>query len=99
MEITFSIVAQEEYIEILYYLSDKFGDDMAIKFELDIVSNLEQLQKFPHSFAVFYETDKRKFMVTKNISVIYKINELTETIEILNFWFNRANPEVLLKHL
>jgi plasmid stabilization system protein ParE len=99
MNIAYSLVAQEEYIEVLYYLADKFGEEKAIKFELDFVSNLEQLQKFPHSFGGFYETDKRKFMVNKNISVIYRINEITATIEILNFWFNSSSPEVLLQHL
>jgi plasmid stabilization system protein ParE len=99
MKINYSLVAQEEYIEILYYLADKFGEQKAIKFEEDFVSNLEQLQKFPESFGGFYETNKRKFMINKNISVIYKINEISKTIEILNFWFNRSNPEVVLQHL
>lgn len=38
-------------------------------------------------------------MVNKNVTLIFQINEISETVEILNFWFNRSNPEVVLKHL
>ena len=99
MKIIYSLIAQEEYIEVIYFLADKFGAQQAIKFEEDFLSNLKQLEKFPNSFGGFYKTNKRKFMVNKNVTVIFQINEITETVEILNFWFNRSNPEVLLKHL
>jgi len=99
MKITYSLVAQEEYIEVMYYLADKFGEEKAIKFEEDFLSNLKQLQNFPSSFGSFYKTNKRKFMVNRNVTVIFQINEITETVEILNFWLNRSDPEVLLQHL
>jgi hypothetical protein len=38
-------------------------------------------------------------MVNPYITVVYNVNEELEYIEILNFWFNRSNPEVLLQHL
>lgn len=99
MEINYSLVAQEEYIEILYFLADNYGEQVAVKFEEDFVSNLDQLQKFPESFGGFYETNKRKFMINQNVTVIYRINDKEKTIEVLNFWYNRSNPNVLLKHL
>ncbi len=99
MKINFSIIAQEEYKEIIYYLADKFGTEKAIQFETDFKSNLKQLQNFPYSFGGFHKTNKRKFMVNKNITVIFQINESSEAIEILNFWFNRSNPDVIMQHL
>jgi|LakWasMet20_HOW5_FD_contig_21_912330_length_463_multi_5_in_0_out_0_2 plasmid stabilization system protein ParE len=99
MKINYSLVAQEEYIEVVYYLADKFGEAKAIKFEEDFLSNLEQLQNFSNSFGSFYKTNKRKFMVNRNVTVIFQVDEITGMVEILNFWFNRSNPEVLLKHL
>ena len=99
MKINYSLVAQEEYIEVMYYLADKFGEEKAIKLEEDFLSNLEQLQNFPSSFGGFYKTNKRKFMVNKNVTVIFQVDEAAEVVEILNFWFNRSNPDVLLKHL
>lgn len=99
MKVIYSLVAQEEYVEVVYYLADTFGEEVAIKFEEDFLSNIKQLQNFPSSFGGFYNTNKRKFMVNRNVTVIFQINEPTETVEILNFWFNRSNPDVLLKHL
>lgn len=99
MKINYLLVAQEEYIEVMYYLADNFGEEKAIQFEEDFLSNLEQLQNFPSTFGGFYKTNKRKFMVNRNVTVIFQVDEVTEVVEILNFWFNRCNPDVLLNHL
>jgi len=99
MNLTYSLVAQEEYIEILYFLADNFGEKTALKFEEDFLSNVNNLENFPESFPLFYTTNKRKFKVNKNVTVIFQINENEASVEILNFWFNRSNPEVLIQHL
>ena len=99
MKIRLSKLAELEYREIIFNLADKYGDEKAIQFEMDFETKREQLRKFPFSFGTFYETKKRKFMVNPYITVIYNVNEDLECIEILNFWFNRSNPEALLRHL
>jgi hypothetical protein len=57
------------------------------------------VQKFPESCPFFFETTKRKFMVSPFITVIYEVNVAMKRIEILNFWLNRSNSDVLLQHL
>jgi len=99
MKVRLSKLATLEYREIIFNLADQYGDEKAIQFEIDFEAKREQLRKFPFSFGTFFETQKRKFMVNPYITVIYVVNEDLECIEILNFWFNRANPEVLLQHL
>lgn len=99
MKINYSLVAQEECIEVVYYLADKFGEDKAIKIEEDFLSNLEPLQNFPSSFGGFYTTNEPKFMVNRNVTVIFQVDEGAEVVEILNFWFNRSNPDSILKQL
>lgn len=99
MKIKFSKIAQLEYEEIINYLYDNFGKEKATKFSDVLKQNLKQVKQFPESFSFFYNTNKRKFMVNPYITVIYNVNEDLECIEILNFWFNRSNPEVLLQHL
>ena len=99
MKIQFSKIAQQEYEEIIHYLYDTFGKDKATKF-LDLLKqNLKQVKQFPESFSFFQNTDKLKFMVNPYITVVYNVNKDLDCIEILNFWFNRSNPEVLLQHL
>jgi plasmid stabilization system protein ParE len=99
MKIKFSKIAKLEYEEIMYYLYDNFGKEKATKFSDLLKQNLKQVKQFPESFSFFQNTDKRKFMVNPYIKVIYNVNKDLDCIEILNFWFNRSNPEVLLQHL
>lgn len=99
MKIKFSKIAQLEYEEIINYLYDHFGKEKAINFSETLKQNLKQVKQFPESFSFFQNTDKRKFMVNPYITVIYNVNKDLDCIEILNFWFNRSNPEVLLQYL
>lgn len=99
MKIKFSKIAVLEYQEIVKYLYERFGRESAIKFSNALKENLNQVTAFPESYSHYFQTDKRKFMVNPNITVIYKVNDDLKCIEILNFWFNRSNPDVLLKHL
>jgi plasmid stabilization system protein ParE len=99
MKVKFSRIAQLEYDEIIKYLFDTFGKEKATRFSELLKQNLKQAQQFPYSFSFFYNTNKRKFMVNPYITVVYNVDEKLGYIEILNFWFNRSNPEILLKHL
>ncbi len=99
MKIKFSKIAQLEFDEIVFYLFDKYGREKAVNFSNLVKQNLRQVEIFPESFSFFLETQNRKFMVTPYITVVYKINQELNQAEILNFWFNRSNPNVLLKHL
>jgi plasmid stabilization system protein ParE len=99
MKVVFTLVAQEQYNEIIYYLNAGFGKEKAQQFSESLKQNIIQVKKFPESCPFFFETTKRKFMVGPFITVIYEVNVAMKRIEILNFWFNRLNPDVLLQHL
>jgi len=99
MKVVFTEVAQEQYNEIIYYLNAGFGKEKAQQFSESLKQNITQVKRFPESCPFFFETNKRKFMVSPFITVIYEVNVAIKRIEILNFWFNRSNPDVLLQHL
>jgi plasmid stabilization system protein ParE len=99
MKVVLTEVAQEQYNEIIYYLNAGFGKEKALQFSESLKQNIIHLKKFPESCPFFFETNKRKFMLSPFITVIYEVNTAMKRIEILNFWFNRSNPEVLLQHL
>ena len=99
MEVKFSKIAELEFDEIVYYFYQNYGRDKAIKFTEIVRQNLKQIKIWPESFSFFQETNNRKCVITPSITVIYKINAELHQIEILNFWFNRSNPNFLLKHL
>lgn len=99
MKIKFSKIAQLEYDEIIKYSHDNFGKEKVINFSDSLKQNLKQVKQFSHIFSFFQNTNKRKFMVNPYITVVYNINNELEYVEILSFWFNRSNPEILLQHL
>ena len=99
MKLIFSAVAQEEYNEIICFLTLKLGIDSAKRFSESLKNKLQQIKTFPESCPFFFETKKRKFMVNAYTTVIYEFNKDLNRIEILNFWFNRSNPNALLQHL
>jgi plasmid stabilization system protein ParE len=85
MKLIFSDIAKLEYEEIVYYINDKFNKHAASKFNSQLQSQLKLVKLFPESFSLFFDTQNRKFMVNPNVTVIYKINEAENRIEILNF--------------
>lgn len=99
MKIIFSDIAKLEYEEIVFLLNEKYGKQVAVKFINQLKAQLKILKHFPESFSYYFDTNYRKFMVASHITVIYKINEIENRIEILNFWFNRTSPELVLHHL
>ena len=99
MKLIFSDIAKLEYEDIVFYLNDKFGKPLASKFISQLQSQLKLVKQFPESSPLFFDTQNRKFMVNANVTVIYKINQYENRIEILNFWYNKSNPETILNHL
>uniref|UniRef100_UPI00404A2786 type II toxin-antitoxin system RelE/ParE family toxin n=1 Tax=Flavobacterium sp. TaxID=239 RepID=UPI00404A2786 len=99
MKLVFSNIAQIEYDEIIFYLNDRFGKEKAVQFSEILQQRLKQVKQFPESFGYYYETNYRKLMVNPYITVINNYDKTLGRVEILNFWFNRANPDVILKHL
>lgn len=99
MKVVYSKIAQEQYNEIVYYLNDRFGKEKAQRFSELFKHRLKQIKTFPESGSFFFDTNHRKMMINPYITIIYNINSSNNSIEILNFWFNRSNPEVVLQHL
>jgi len=99
MRVVRTRIARAEYEDIVLYLFEKFGIEFAMKFEESFKYKKEQLKKHPKSFGSFHETDKRKFLINPYITAIYGIDDANELIRIYSFWFNRKNPEDLLKYL
>jgi plasmid stabilization system protein ParE len=99
MKLIFSDIAKLEYEEIVYFLNNKYNKQIAAKFIAQLQSQLKLIKQFPESLPFFFDTTYRKCMINANITVIYKINDAKNRIEILNFWFNKSKPEIILKHL
>ncbi|MGV9003820.1 type II toxin-antitoxin system RelE/ParE family toxin [Flavobacterium sp.] len=99
MNIIFSLVAQEQYKEIIFDFYRYQGEQKSIKFQEEFQKRLIQLKKFPFSFGGLYQTDKRKFVVCFKVNVVYKVKEQEGVIQIIAISNNFEDPRNLLLHL
>ena len=66
--------AKQGFADILQYVESSFGFEAALKLLDKTESILENLQLFPNMFpASKIRTDYRKAVVTKHLSLIYRI--------------------------
>ena len=99
MKIVYTEIADQQLDDILLYLYNKFGYEKAESFENRLKKIEKLLSEHPKTMASFYDTGTRKILVNPFITLIYEINEKEKIIYFLTFWFNRNNPEDVLKYL
>ncbi len=79
---------------ILNYISlDKFSASK--KFKIDIDKMINNLVNFPYKFrpSYYYEDENIRDMIFNGYSIIYRINQKKDVIEILEI-FNRNLPRL-----
>ncbi len=94
MTVEWSPRADETYGEILEYLSEQWGLQVAIRFMDEVEHTIELIRQFPRMFeASPSHPTIRKGFITKHTTLFYEIKD--DTIELLVFWNNRRNPDDL----
>jgi plasmid stabilization system protein ParE len=80
--------ARKRYYEILEYIQDYWGMDKAIEFIDKTDDVLDNISEYPKMYPVSEKDKKlRKAVITKQSSVIYKINK--DDAELIAFRDNR----------
>ncbi|MDR3273608.1 MAG: type II toxin-antitoxin system RelE/ParE family toxin [Flavobacteriaceae bacterium] len=93
----FSSRADQDYYEIVHYLDENFGIEKAVSFEKSLREKLLLIKTQPFAFGFFFDTDCRKCLINPYITMLYRITETR--IEIIAFWFNRADPDKIKEFL
>ena len=76
---------------ILEYLEEQFGDAISKAFAIRVHSFVDNLQYFPEIGNIQNsEKQIRGFVIVKQVSIFYRINE--DHITILNLFDNRQHP-------
>jgi glutathionyl-hydroquinone reductase len=91
LPVKISTIAQNQYLQILDYLSSKWNEIVCQDFKLLVDNKITQISFFPNSCKV---SKKNKgiyqAVLNKHASFYYRINN--NVIEILIFIDNRSNP-------
>ena len=83
--------SKNEFAELLEYVESNFDTDAALKLLEKTERVVIQISLYPEMFPSSELKAIRKATITKQTSLIYKIED--NRVLILHFWDNRQNPE------
>ncbi|MFN4199558.1 MAG: hypothetical protein ACK4FS_11080 [Flavobacterium sp.] len=93
---TFS--ALNSYYEEIEFIYLKWNQKEVLKFENLVAIELERLSKNPTLGKINFKNNY-SITLSKQTTLIYRINNNSKSIELLLFWNNQKNPEDLSKLL
>lgn len=90
MKVVWTAIAEITFEAEQDYILKKWNIEKVINF-IDLVDGtIKKLQEFPQIGKLI--NDERYFVVSQQTTLIYRVLEEKETIEILLFWNNKWNP-------
>lgn len=96
MKIIWTNNAENSLDEIIDEIIKKFSIDEAFAFHTKVFEIIEHLKTHPEMGKI-YNLRYRKFVITKQTSLFYRIDYDNQTIFINYFFYNRKNPNDLGK--
>lgn len=93
---TFS--ALDSYDEEIDFIYLKWNLKEVLKFEKLVEIELQRLSKNP-TLGILIDENNYSFLLSKQTTVFYRINDNDLSIELLLFWNNQKNPQDLIKLL
>lgn len=88
MTIVWSALAKKYYILIIDQLFEKWNIDIVEKFERETIELIDRIENHNHICPKSKIVNLHKYVINKNISLIYRVQN--ETIEIITFVFNES---------
>jgi hypothetical protein len=80
----------------LTYLNKEWGENSVQDFISDVNDILMTISRNPKMFiSARKKRDIRKGIITKHITLYYRIKQRKNEIELLTFWDNRQDPKKL----
>ena len=93
-KIKFSLEAKKNTNQIISYLTKEWSESTADKFILNLENKLKFINLFPNLYPPYEEFPNiRKCVLTKHISLYYKINN--KDIEVLTLFDTRQHSDKL----
>ena len=91
-QIAWTPIAQETHRQIFNFILENWSIDIAIKFDDELQELLHNLKQYKHLCPPLPKrTGVRKCVISKQVSLLYRVLEQNKKIELLSFFDNRAN--------
>ena len=96
MTVRWSPLARNSFQEIVKYLHDNWTLREVERFVHRVESVVVRIQKDPYLFQASYKkTSIRRAIISKQITLFYRISKSKKESVLLLFWDNRRNPSKL----
>ena len=97
-KVEWTFLAKDSYFEEIEFLHLKWNLSEVLKFEKLVISELSRLSLNP-TIGKQQSNNQYSFVISKQTTLFYRVNEEFKSIELLLFWNNLKNPTELTKLL
>lgn len=97
-KVEWTFLAKDSYFEEIEFIHLKWNLSEVLKFEELVISELFRLSSSP-TLGKQQSNNQYSFVISKQTTLFYRINEEFKSIELLLFWNNLKNPTDLTKLL
>lgn len=96
----YNIIWSDEAIKTfdsnIIFLEREWNKNVVKKFVVNVFNTIETIQLNPLLYKQFYKTKRiRSAIITKQITLFYRINKSKKVIELITFWNNHKDPKKL----
>jgi plasmid stabilization system protein ParE len=88
--------SEDTFSDIINYLEQEWTEKEIRKFAQKTQKIVSKIAKNPRMFKASGKVEIRRAVITKQTSLFYHINEVSNLITLLAFWDNRKNPNDLI---
>ncbi|HSM47087.1 MAG TPA: type II toxin-antitoxin system RelE/ParE family toxin [Draconibacterium sp.] len=88
--------SEDTFSDIINYLEQEWTEKEIRKFAQKTQKIILQIAKNPKMYKATGKEEIRRAVITKQTSLFYHINEVSNLITLLAFWDNRKNPNDLI---
>lgn len=92
-DIVWSPEARNTYIGVLESINSQWSLSEVEAFESHVKQVLELVRQFPRMYEYSDYSKAHRCVLSKQVSLFYRIKEDAEVIELIAFFDNRQNPE------
>jgi len=92
-DIVWSLEARNTYIGVLESINSQWSFSEVKSFETHVNQVLELVRQFPEIYEYSDQSNAHRCVLSKQVSLFYRIEKEAETIELISFFDNRQDPE------
>ncbi|HLR24617.1 MAG TPA: hypothetical protein VK112_02035 [Fodinibius sp.] len=89
-------MARISYIQTLEYIREHWSYAELEAFQSATEDAITRISKFPEIYEYSPQSNTRRCVLSKQVSLYYQVNKSRQIVELLVFWDNRQDPQKLI---